>query len=156
MFDVRGTTTATTTTASSTTSAPTINDRPDRFVWPPRQRLMTTFRRDAPKQRPSAWHFFTQNERNAPPLYQKANRPFRSLEITLAIHANGSSLWRTVKEDPQFVLSHANGWEGAQQTKMRRAAVMVASFQIQTPARLEFDSSQTSIAGKDSLVSISV
>lgn len=38
-------------------------------------------------------------------------------------HANGSSLWRAVEEDLQVVLSHPNGWEGAQQTKMRRAAV---------------------------------
>ncbi|KAI0303781.1 hypothetical protein B0F90DRAFT_1708994 [Multifurca ochricompacta] len=38
-------------------------------------------------------------------------------------HAGGSSLWRAVEEDLQFVLSHPNGWEGAQQTKMRRAAV---------------------------------
>jgi hypothetical protein len=38
-------------------------------------------------------------------------------------HANGASLWRAVEEDIQVVLSHPNGWEGAQQTKMRRAAV---------------------------------
>ncbi|PCH42423.1 hypothetical protein WOLCODRAFT_89826 [Wolfiporia cocos MD-104 SS10] len=38
-------------------------------------------------------------------------------------HANGPSLWRAVEHDIQFVLSHPNGWEGAQQTKMRRAAV---------------------------------
>ncbi|KAF9816655.1 hypothetical protein IEO21_03960 [Rhodonia placenta] len=38
-------------------------------------------------------------------------------------HANGLSLWRAVEHDIQFVLSHPNGWEGAQQTKMRRAAV---------------------------------
>ncbi|KAJ3744472.1 hypothetical protein DFH05DRAFT_1617472 [Lentinula detonsa] len=38
-------------------------------------------------------------------------------------HANGTSLWRAVEHDIQFVLSHPNGWEGAQQTKMRRAAV---------------------------------
>jgi hypothetical protein len=38
-------------------------------------------------------------------------------------HAGGSSLWRTMEDDLQFVLSHPNGWEGAQQTKMRRAAV---------------------------------
>jgi hypothetical protein len=37
-------------------------------------------------------------------------------------HANGASLWKTVEHDIQFVLSHPNGWEGAQQTKMRRAA----------------------------------
>ncbi|KAI0926081.1 hypothetical protein AcV5_008643 [Taiwanofungus camphoratus] len=38
-------------------------------------------------------------------------------------HANGPGLWRAVEHDIQFVLSHPNGWEGAQQTKMRRAAV---------------------------------
>lgn len=38
-------------------------------------------------------------------------------------HANGLSLWRAVEEELQVVLSHPNGWEGAQQTKMRRAAV---------------------------------
>lgn len=38
-------------------------------------------------------------------------------------HAGGSALWRAVEDDLQFVLSHPNGWEGAQQTKMRRAAV---------------------------------
>ncbi|KDQ57107.1 hypothetical protein JAAARDRAFT_688375 [Jaapia argillacea MUCL 33604] len=38
-------------------------------------------------------------------------------------HANGQSLWRAVKHDIQIVLSHPNGWEGAQQSKMRRAAI---------------------------------
>lgn len=38
-------------------------------------------------------------------------------------HANGAALWRAVEHDIQLVLSHPNGWEGAQQTKMRRAAV---------------------------------
>ncbi|KIM84081.1 hypothetical protein PILCRDRAFT_96828 [Piloderma croceum F 1598] len=38
-------------------------------------------------------------------------------------HANGRALWSAVQHDIQFVLSHPNGWEGAQQTKMRRAAV---------------------------------
>ncbi|KAI4525193.1 hypothetical protein EV122DRAFT_206731 [Schizophyllum commune] len=38
-------------------------------------------------------------------------------------HANGASLWSQVEKNIQFVLSHPNGWEGAQQTKMRRAAV---------------------------------
>ena len=38
-------------------------------------------------------------------------------------HANGAALWRAVEHDIQFVLSHPNGWEGAQQAKMRRAAV---------------------------------
>ncbi|KAI0749353.1 hypothetical protein C8Q80DRAFT_1100423 [Daedaleopsis nitida] len=38
-------------------------------------------------------------------------------------HANGHALWQAVEHDVQFVLSHPNGWEGAQQSKMRRAAV---------------------------------
>jgi hypothetical protein len=38
-------------------------------------------------------------------------------------HGNGAALWNAVEHDLQFVLSHPNGWEGAQQTKMRRAAV---------------------------------
>lgn len=38
-------------------------------------------------------------------------------------HANGRALWNAVENDMQFVLSHPNGWEGAQQTKMRRSAV---------------------------------
>ncbi|KII85028.1 hypothetical protein PLICRDRAFT_116528 [Plicaturopsis crispa FD-325 SS-3] len=38
-------------------------------------------------------------------------------------HANGPALWRAVEHDVQFVLSHPNGWEGAQQTRMRRAAI---------------------------------
>ena len=29
-------------------------------------------------------------------------------------HANGAALWRAVEHDIQFVLSHPNGWEGAQ------------------------------------------
>lgn len=38
-------------------------------------------------------------------------------------HANGKALWQAVEHSTEFVLSHPNGWEGAQQTKMRRAAV---------------------------------
>ncbi|PCH36683.1 hypothetical protein WOLCODRAFT_157381 [Wolfiporia cocos MD-104 SS10] len=37
-------------------------------------------------------------------------------------HANGESLWASVESRIEFVLSHPNGWEGNQQTKMRRAA----------------------------------
>ncbi|KAF7327661.1 hypothetical protein MKEN_00345500 [Mycena kentingensis (nom. inval.)] len=38
-------------------------------------------------------------------------------------HANGSALWAAVEHDIKFVLSHPNGWEGAQQSKFRRAAI---------------------------------
>ncbi|KAK7472142.1 hypothetical protein VKT23_000264 [Stygiomarasmius scandens] len=36
---------------------------------------------------------------------------------------NGVSFWESVEERIQFVLSHPNGWEGAQQSQMRRAAI---------------------------------
>ena len=39
-------------------------------------------------------------------------------------HANGPELWNSVKSDIDFVLSHPNGWEGTQQSEMRRAAVL--------------------------------
>ena len=39
-------------------------------------------------------------------------------------HANGPELWNSVKSDIDFVLSHPNGWEGAQQSEIRRAAVL--------------------------------
>jgi hypothetical protein len=38
-------------------------------------------------------------------------------------HPNGDSLWTSVKDQIEVVLSHPNGWEGAQQSKMRSAAV---------------------------------
>lgn len=38
-------------------------------------------------------------------------------------HANGKKLWKTVEKDTHFVLSHPNGWEGAQQSRMRRSAI---------------------------------
>lgn len=38
-------------------------------------------------------------------------------------HAGGAAVWKSVENDIQFVLSHPNGWEGAQQSKMRRAAI---------------------------------
>lgn len=38
-------------------------------------------------------------------------------------HANGPALWKAVEKEIQFILSHPNGWEGSQQSKMRRAAI---------------------------------
>ncbi|THH05593.1 hypothetical protein EW146_g9863 [Bondarzewia mesenterica] len=38
-------------------------------------------------------------------------------------HANGNLLWNSVEGDIEFVLSHPNGWEGTQQSAMRRAAI---------------------------------
>ena len=36
----------------------------------------------------------------------------------------GEGVWRSVEGDIHFVLSHPNGWEGQQQAKMRKAAVL--------------------------------
>ena len=38
-------------------------------------------------------------------------------------HANGVDLWQTLEDRTEFVLTHPNGWEGAQQSMMRTAAV---------------------------------
>ncbi|KAI0750422.1 hypothetical protein C8Q74DRAFT_368077 [Fomes fomentarius] len=39
-------------------------------------------------------------------------------------HASGESLWTSVKDRIEIVLSHPNGWEGLQQGKMREAAIL--------------------------------
>lgn len=39
-------------------------------------------------------------------------------------HANGTHLWSSVESTIDFVLTHPNGWEGAQQQQMRQAAVL--------------------------------
>ena len=36
----------------------------------------------------------------------------------------GESVWQSLEGNIQFVLSHPNGWGGAQQAKMRQAAVL--------------------------------
>ncbi|KAF8161589.1 hypothetical protein B0H34DRAFT_385803 [Crassisporium funariophilum] len=38
-------------------------------------------------------------------------------------HANGPDVWLSVKTEIHFVLSHPNGWGGAQQTLLRKAAI---------------------------------
>lgn len=41
----------------------------------------------------------------------------------LETHANGLDLWASFKDRIEFILTHPNGWEGAQQAQMRNAAV---------------------------------
>jgi hypothetical protein len=55
-------------------------------------------------------------------------------------HANGPDLWKSFKSDIDFVLSHPNGWEGTQQSEMRRAAVLAGLVPDNTSghARLSF------------------
>lgn len=50
-------------------------------------------------------------------------------------HANGESLWTSLKDDIDFVLSHPNGWEGAQQSRMREAAIIAGLVQDADAAR---------------------
>ncbi len=38
-------------------------------------------------------------------------------------HVDGPALWKSVENNVQFVLSHPNGWEGQQQTRMRQSAI---------------------------------
>jgi hypothetical protein len=38
-------------------------------------------------------------------------------------HPNGIDLWGALASQAEFILSHPNGWEGSQQSQMRRAAV---------------------------------
>ena len=55
-------------------------------------------------------------------------------------HPNGESLWASIGDRIDVVLSHPNGWEGAQQGQMRKAAVM-AGLVPDTPsghARVNF------------------
>jgi hypothetical protein len=53
---------------------------------------------------------------------------------------NGVRLWESVKDELYFVLSHPNGWEGAQQAKMRKAALLAKLIPNTTAghARLSF------------------
>ncbi|KAL6306646.1 hypothetical protein BKA93DRAFT_133315 [Sparassis latifolia] len=44
-------------------------------------------------------------------------------------HANGQILWTSLENQIEFILSHPNGWEGLQQSKMRRAAVTAGLIQ---------------------------
>ncbi|KIM36856.1 hypothetical protein M413DRAFT_31259 [Hebeloma cylindrosporum] len=53
---------------------------------------------------------------------------------------NGISLWENLRPTSEFVLTHPNGWEGAQQGMMRRAAVTAGLIPDNTAgqARLSF------------------
>ncbi|KAI0750409.1 hypothetical protein C8Q74DRAFT_1373996 [Fomes fomentarius] len=54
------------------------------------------------------------------------------------IHSNpafGGSRWDEVKDDIEFVLTHPNGWEGLQQSKMREAAVLAQLVPDTDPGR---------------------
>ena len=50
--------------------------------------------------------------------------------------ATGQSLWDSMKDSIEFVLTHPNGWEGRQQSQMRQAAI-IAGLVPDTPAGRE-------------------
>ncbi|KAF9480734.1 hypothetical protein BDN70DRAFT_893887 [Pholiota conissans] len=50
-------------------------------------------------------------------------------------HLNGVNLWTSVKEQIDFVLSHPNGWEGTQQSEMRKATVLAGLIPDTTRGR---------------------
>ena len=47
----------------------------------------------------------------------------RTRDYIQETHASGFELWNTLKDNADFVLTHPNGWEGAQQAQMRKAAI---------------------------------
>ena len=56
------------------------------------------------------------------------------------VHPNGHEIWANAKDDIHFVLSHPNGWEGMEQSQMRKAAVkagLVPDTQVDE-ARISF------------------
>jgi hypothetical protein len=55
-------------------------------------------------------------------------------------HASGEALWASVENHIEYVLTHPNGWEGAQQEQMRKAAILAGLIPntIEGRARIQF------------------
>ena len=55
-------------------------------------------------------------------------------------HANGRDLWDSVASGTDYVLSHPNGWDGDQQSKIRDAVVLAGLVSNTTDghARISF------------------
>jgi hypothetical protein len=66
-------------------------------------------------------------------LYQCAQKYIEETHV-------GIQLWENLRPTSEFVLTHPNGWEGAQQGMMRRAAVMAGliPYGAEGQARLSF------------------
>ncbi|KAH7883408.1 hypothetical protein F5I97DRAFT_237833 [Phlebopus sp. FC_14] len=43
-------------------------------------------------------------------------------EYIVEVHASGASLWQSLENKMEFILTHPNGWEGPQQQQIRQAA----------------------------------
>jgi hypothetical protein len=61
-------------------------------------------------------------------LYERAQQYIKESNTAL-----GELVWNSLGSNIEFVLSHPNGWEGAQQSAMRRAAIK-AGLVPDTPA----------------------
>jgi hypothetical protein len=61
-------------------------------------------------------------------LYERAQQYIKETNTAL-----GALVWNSLGSNIDFVLSHPNGWEGAQQSAMRRAAIK-AGLVPDTPA----------------------
>ena len=54
-------------------------------------------------------------------------------------HVGGHTLWKSVKEEVDYVLSHPNGWGGREQSMMREAALLAGLISKQDDySRLTF------------------
>ena len=55
-------------------------------------------------------------------------------------HASGDTLWASVEHRIEYVLTHPNGWEGAQQEQMRKGAILAGLVPdtIEDRARIQF------------------
>lgn len=51
-------------------------------------------------------------------------RYLRQCAQTYIIDTHSENLWDSVETDIDFVLTHPNGWEGPQQSEIRRAAIL--------------------------------
>lgn len=53
-------------------------------------------------------------------------------------HLGGADLWAATGADARYVLAHPNGWGGAEQARMRDAAVRAGLVRASEPARVSF------------------
>jgi hypothetical protein len=56
-------------------------------------------------------------------------------------HVNGPGLWNSVEDYMYYVLSHPNGWQGTEQNRMRRAAVLARLISDTPSGHFRVDSS---------------
>lgn len=66
---------------------------------------------------------------------------FVKLQIMLYIsrsYADGANIWETLEPSMYFILTTPNGWEGAQQDRMRKAAIKAGLVDQNGGRRIKF------------------